>query len=67
MKKETATAAGIGIIIGFLTGVTAALLYAPKSGEETRGIIKEKAIGIKNKAVDIKDKAINLIKKNKEE
>lgn len=66
MNKETATAAGIGVIIGFLAGATVALLYAPKSGVETREIIKEKAIELKDKASSIKDRASNLIKRDSE-
>lgn len=34
----------IGFIVGGITGAIVALLYAPKSGEETRAVIKEKAI-----------------------
>jgi gas vesicle protein len=39
----------IGFIIGGLTGAVAALLMAPHSGEETRTVIKEKAIELKDR------------------
>jgi gas vesicle protein len=40
-----------GFVIGGLVGAAVAMLYAPKSGEETRTIIKEKSIELKDKAV----------------
>ena len=40
----------IGFIVGGLTGAAVSLLLAPQSGEETRALIKEKAIEIGDKA-----------------
>lgn len=40
----------IGFIIGGLTGAVSALLMAPQSGEETRTIIREKAIELRDRA-----------------
>jgi gas vesicle protein len=40
----------VGFIVGGLTGAVAALLLAPQSGEETRTIIKERAIELRDKA-----------------
>ena len=40
----------IGFIIGGLTGAVSALLLAPQSGEETRTVIKEKAIELRDRA-----------------
>jgi len=40
----------VGFIVGGLTGAVAALLLAPQSGEETREIIKERAIELRDKA-----------------
>ncbi|MEN4042828.1 MAG: YtxH domain-containing protein [Anaerolineaceae bacterium] len=40
----------IGFIVGGLTGAVAALLLAPQSGEETRSVIREKAIELKDRA-----------------
>ncbi len=42
----------VGFVIGGLTGAAVALLLSPQSGEETRTMIKEKAIELKDKAVD---------------
>ncbi|HAL16239.1 MAG TPA: hypothetical protein DCP32_05655 [Anaerolineaceae bacterium] len=40
----------VGFVVGGLTGAITALLLAPQSGEETRGVIKERAIELKDKA-----------------
>ena len=40
----------IGLVIGGLAGVVAALLFAPQSGEQTRAQIKEKSIELRDKA-----------------
>lgn len=46
---------GLAIIFAFFTGVVAGatigLLYAPSSGEKTRGKIRETSINTKNRAV----------------
>lgn len=40
----------LGFIIGGLTGAVVALMLAPQSGEETRTVIKEKAIELRDMA-----------------
>lgn len=40
----------MGFIIGGLTGAAASLLMAPQSGEETRAVIRDKAIVLRDKA-----------------
>jgi len=42
----------VGFMIGGLAGAVTALLLAPQSGEETRTLIKEKAIELRDKATD---------------
>ncbi len=42
----------VGFLVGGLTGAVVALLYAPTKGEETRAIIKDKAIELKDKTVE---------------
>jgi len=39
----------MGFVIGSLSGAIASLLLAPQSGEETRQIIKDRAIELKDK------------------
>ena len=41
----------VGFLVGGLVGAVVALLYAPQSGEETRGVIKDKTIELKDKSV----------------
>jgi gas vesicle protein len=45
----------IGFLVGGLTGAVVALLFAPQSGEDTRTVIKEKAIELKDKTVETLD------------
>jgi len=40
----------VGFIVGGLTGAFVSLLMAPQSGEETRTVIKERAIELRDKA-----------------
>lgn len=40
----------LGFLVGGLTGAVTALLLAPQSGEETRSVIREKAIELSDKA-----------------
>lgn len=51
----------IGIAVGAVIGGGVALLFAPKSGQETRGLIRDKAVDtghiIQKGASDVKGKA----------
>ena len=40
----------IGFVVGGVAGAVAALLLAPQSGEETRGLIRDKSIELRDKA-----------------
>ena len=42
----------VGFVVGGLAGAVTALLLAPQSGEETRTVIKEKAIELRDVASD---------------
>ena len=46
MNKDNAIGFGIGIVAGAVIGGVLALLFAPKSGKETRQLIKNKAVEI---------------------
>jgi len=46
-----------GFVIGGLIGAGVALLMAPQSGEETRGLIKDKSIELRDRAVETADDA----------
>jgi len=40
----------IGFLVGGITGAVISLLYAPQSGEQTRAVIKDKAIELYDKS-----------------
>ncbi len=47
----------IGFVIGGLTGAAVSLLLAPQSGEDTRALIKDKAIELQGKASSTAEEA----------
>jgi gas vesicle protein len=58
MNKDNCIGFGIGIVTGAVIGGVVALLFAPKSGKETRQIISDKA----NEVVDaVKGKTAGVI------
>jgi gas vesicle protein len=56
-----------GLIIGGLVGVGIALLYAPQSGDETRKLLKKKALEAKKKALEFKEEAAERFEEAKKE
>ena len=57
MDRDSMSGFGIGFLVGAVIGGTLALLYAPRSGSETRQIIRERAEDVKERAQDIIEKA----------
>jgi gas vesicle protein len=55
--KDTGSFA-IGFLIGAIAGVAIGFLYAPKSGRETRALLKEKAEDFREKAEEVAEKAM---------
>jgi gas vesicle protein len=53
--------------IGALVGAGIALLYAPRSGKETREVLARRARELKDKAGDALDKAKETIREKKTE
>jgi gas vesicle protein len=49
MDKEKLASFGIGIGVGLLIGSILGILYAPKSGKETRKLIQERSAKIREK------------------
>lgn len=47
----------VGFLVGGIAGAVISLLYAPASGEETRTVIKEKAIELKDKTAETAEEA----------
>ena len=62
--------AGAALLTGFAAGAAAGLLFAPKSGKESREKIKDQALKLQDKGVnmkkDLKDKATEGIDKMRE-
>ena len=56
-NRESATGFGIGLLAGAIIGVAIGFLYAPKSGQETRAMLKEKAADVREQAEDVMEKA----------
>ena len=69
MNKDNLSGIGLGLVIGIIFGSMVGVLYAPKSGKETRTIIKEKvkSVGkkVKVKAKYMRDKYGKFIKRGK--
>lgn len=53
----------VGFLVGGITGAAVSLLFAPSSGEETREVIKVKAIELKDKTVDTAEDAYHKAEK----
>jgi gas vesicle protein len=45
----------IGFIVGIMTGLAIAILIAPKSGDETRKLIREKVVDVGGRVINIAD------------
>jgi gas vesicle protein len=55
-------AIGIGLLAGAAIGGTIALLYAPKSGKETRQMIKDKTVSVIDAAKEKTSDIIDIVK-----
>jgi gas vesicle protein len=56
-ERNLAGIFGIGLLIGSALGLAIGMLYAPRSGRETRAWLKEKAEDAKERAENIIDDA----------
>ncbi len=61
----------VGVLAGAAVGLAIGILYAPRSGVETRELIREKtgafASGLKERAGDFKDCVTAAVRGNKEQ
>lgn len=68
-RNKKAKIATLGIATGAITGVLGGVLFAPKSGKETRENIKNTSIDVtskvSNKAHEVKDTLNNNVKESK--
>src|SRR5699024_11883894 len=65
-QMKSAKNIAVGTILGSLAGVTAGILFAPKSGEETRKDIDRKSTRLNSSHVSISYAVFCLKKKNKD-
>lgn len=56
-----------GLVLGGLAGGIVALLFAPQSGEETRTVIRDKAIELRDKASDTYEETLSRAEKAADE
>jgi gas vesicle protein len=47
-----------GLLVGAIAGTLLGVLFAPRSGKETRKLIKKKVQNLKDQAVEVKDKIV---------
>jgi gas vesicle protein len=59
VNKDKAKGFGIGLLVGAVIGGVIALLYAPKTGKETRQLVKDKVTevvdAVKEKTTEVVD------------
>lgn len=71
MESQSDRWFGVGFIVGTVLGLAMGVLYAPRRGEETRIVLREKADVAKEKAEVVlekaKEKAQSLRHKTEEE
>jgi len=69
-KSDTSFGFAMGILAGMVGGIVAGILFAPKSGEESRAELKEAVDNFKSKyspeILQAKEQAISAIKSSKE-
>jgi gas vesicle protein len=63
MNRDSIGPLAIGLLVGAAIGATFGILYAPKSGRETRALIKDKTVEVVDKA---KEKAAEIVDRAKE-
>lgn len=50
MNRDSASGFGIGLLVGVAAGLAVGMLYAPKTGRETRQMVRERTTDVVDKA-----------------
>jgi gas vesicle protein len=66
MNKDNAKGFGIGLLVGAVIGGVIALLYAPKTGKETRQLVKDKVTELTEVVDAVKGKGTEVVDAVKE-
>jgi gas vesicle protein len=64
MNERDSSHFALGFLLGAVAGLAIGFLYAPKSGRETRAMLKEKGSEVKEKAKELASKAKEKIRKS---
>lgn len=67
MSKDNCIGFGIGLLAGAVIGGVVALLYAPKTGKETRQIIKNKTTDVVDTLKEKTSEVIDTLKQETSE
>ena len=67
MNNDQAKGFGIGLLVGAVVGGVIALLYAPRTGKETRQLIKDKAIGVVDTAKEKGSEVMDAVREKASE
>jgi gas vesicle protein len=62
MENRTLAGLGIGLVTGVVLGGAIALLYAPKSGKDTRDMLKSKAMDTRDYIEDFAAETVEKVK-----
>ncbi len=66
MSKDNSGSLMVAFVIGALTGAAVALLFAPATGEETRGYLGQKAQEGKAKLKEQRDTVLSAVERGRE-
>ena len=66
MNKDNAKGFGIGLLVGAVIGGVIALLYAPKTGKQTRQLVKDKVTELTEVVDAVKGKGTEVVDAVKE-
>lgn len=66
MNKDNAKGFGIGLLVGAVIGGVVALLYAPKTGKETRQLIKDRVTEVTEVVDAVKGEVTEVVDAVKE-